>query len=434
MNRLLTIVLFLSTCGIAADWPEWRGRGRLGVWTEDGILDRFPESGLKVKWRVPVRLGFSGPAVANGRVFLTDYQTTTAPKGTERAMAFDEKTGKLLWTREWETAYIGLSRTYATGPRVTPTVDGDRVYFQGAMGALYCLNAKDGSILWSRDYIKDFKTHVPVWGMTGAPLVYGNLLICLVGGEDNAKMVAFDKNTGKEMWRALASDSETGYSAPFLVNTGGRQQLIQWHALALTSLDPETGKVFWEQPFKMNLGLNVATPVFDRGRLFVSAFYNGPLMMEMSPDKPEAKIAWKGKSDSEIKTDGLHSLISTPVIDGDYIYGVCSYGQFRCLDARTGERVWETLDVTNEQARWSTAHLVRHKDRYFINNDRGDLIIARLSPKGYQEISRTALLKPTSKPGNRREKEFVAWSHPAYANKHIFVRNDEELISASLER
>ena len=164
----------------------------------------------------------------------------------------------------------------------------------------------------------------------------------------------------------------------------------------------------------------------------MSSFYNGSILLDLS--KPPASKIWQGKSDSEISTDGLHSLVSTPIFDGDYIYGICSYGQLRCLRATTGERVWETQAVTMEKARWATGFIIRHGDRFFINNDRGDLIIARLTPEGYQEISRTKLIQPTSNPGNRRELGAVNWSQPAYANRHIFARNDEEILSASLAK
>ncbi len=167
-------------------------------------------------------------------------------------------------------------------------------------------------------------------------------------------------------------------------------------------------------------------------RLLISSQYNGSMLLDVS--KPQASKLWQGKSDSEINTDGLHAIIATPVFDGDYIYGVCSYGQFRCLRASTGERVWETLAVTGEKARWATAMIVRHGDRFFINNDHGELIIAKLKPEGYQEISRTKLIKPTSNPGNRRQLSVVNWSQPAYADKHIFARNDEEILSASLAK
>jgi outer membrane protein assembly factor BamB len=180
--------------------------------------------------------------------------------------------------------------------------------------------------------------------------------------------------------------------------------------------------------------LSIATPLLAGNRLFVSSFYNGPMMLELDPAKPAAHVLWRGKSNSEINTDGLHALINTPVMDGDHIYGVCSYGQLRCLDARTGERVWETMELTKEKARWATGFIVRNGDRYFINNDRGDLILAKLSPMGYEEISRTPLLKPTTHGGGRRELGAVNWSHPAYANRHIIARNDEEIVSASLAK
>jgi outer membrane protein assembly factor BamB len=433
MRRVACLLLVVCAAG-AEDWPQWRGKDRAGVWNEDGILDSFPAAGLKVRWRAPANSGFAGPAVAQGRVFILDRWHTQANRGIERIRALDEKTGRELWSREWESDYTGLMETYATGPRATPTVDGDRVYALGAMGTLLCLNVRNGDVIWRRDYVKDFRAQVPVWGMTGAPLVAGNRLICLAGGAGGGKVIALDKTTGKEVWRALDSDSEPGYSPPVLTFAGGRQQVIQWHATGVAGLDPETGKVYWQQPWRMNVGLNVATPVIRANRVFLSSFYNGPMMLELDEGKPAAKLLWKGSSESEINTDGLHALINTPVIDGDYIYGVCSYGQFRCLNASTGKRIWETLDVTREKARWATAMIVRHKDRYFLNNDRGELILARLTPEGYREISRTSLIKPTSKSGNRRELGFVNWSHPAYANGHIFARNDEEILCASLAR
>ncbi len=430
MRRLLP---FLALSAFAADWPEWRGAGRAGVWTEDGILDRFPENGLRVRWRAPVKAGYSGPSVSAGRVFLTDFEREGVNKGKERAIAFDEKTGRPLWAREWTVNYAGLA--YGIGPRATPTVDGERVFVLGAKGMLKALAVRDGAELWSHDFVVEYKALVPGWGMTSAPIVAGPLLIAVVSGEGSAKVVAFDKASGKEVWRALESTSEPGYSAPILVDAGGRRQLIVWHASAVSALDPGNGEILWQQPFRAHMGLAVATPVVSGRYLFTSSFYTGPMLLELAADKAAAALVWKGKSESEIQTDGLHALINTPAIDGDYIYGICSYGQLRCLNLRTGERVWETLDATGEKARWATGFLVKHGDRYFLNNDRGDLIVCKLTPEGYREISRTKLIKPTTTQGiGRRSEGAVNWSHPAYAGRHIFARNDEELISASLAR
>ena len=147
-------------------------------------------------------------------------------------------------------------------------------------------------------------------------------------------------------------------------------------------------------------------------------------------DQSGATVLWRGKSNSERKTDGLHSTMATPFFDGDHIYGVCSYGQLRCLKAATGERVWETFEATTggKEVRWANAFLIKNGDRFFLPNERGDLIIARLTPSGYQEISRTHLLEPTNTAAGRD----VVWSHPAFANRSIYARNDKEFICMSL--
>ncbi len=429
---VLTLVLALLTLPAAAeDWPEWRGRGRLGVWTETGIMESFPEGGLEYTWRVPVRGGYAGPAVADGRIFVTDFQTTEGMKGTERALALDEKTGEILWTREWPADYAGLQPRYAIGPRATPTVDGDRLYVLGAKGALLCLDVETGDLRWTKDFERDYGTRVPTWGMNGAPIVEGGLLIALVGGRGEALVVAFDKGTGREVWRALPTGKEPGYAQPVIFHVGGTRQLILWHPRGVASLDPRTGRRHWEVPFDVDMGMTVATPVLAEHRLLVSCFFNGSLLLELEKDAPGARALWQVSGQSEIDSDGLHALISTPVIDGDTIYGVGSYGQLRGLDVKTGERLWESLEVVGEKARWAAAFIVRHGERYVINNDRGELILARLAPEGYEEIDRTLLIEPTS-PASGRELGVVHWSHPAYANRHVVVRNDREIVRANL--
>ncbi len=433
MNRAIgyvMAVIWMLQPLLAEDWPEWRGKGRSGVWTESGIVDKFPEKGLTPVWRTPVHAGFAGPAVAAGRVFVTDFERLSGTKGKERALCLDENSGKIVWTREWDVDYRGIS--YDTGPRATPTVDGDRVYIVGASGKLLCLSSRAGDVIWQKDYAKDYGMQMPTWGITSAALVDGNRVLVIVGGQPDGTVMAFDKRTGKEVWRALPANSEQGYCQPVIVDAGGLRQLIVWHPTAVISLNPETGKVYWQQPFRINMGMTLATPVLSGSRLLVSSFYNGSMLLDLESEK--ASVVWKGKSDSEINTDGLHAVVNTPVIDGDYIYGICSYGQLRCLSLKSGERVWETMEVTKEKARWASGFIVRHGNHYFINNDQGELIIAKLSPQGYQEISRAYLIKPTSNSGNRRELGAVNWSHPAYANRHIVARNDEEIISVSLEK
>ena len=444
------LMLGMSALGSSArgdDWPQWLGPERDGVWRESGIIDKFPEGGPTVRWRTPIGGGYAGPAVAGGRVYVNDrvlakgtrnpdnpFQRGKIP-GTERVLCLDERDGKIIWRHEYECAY---SISYAAGPRTTPIVRDKRVYSLGAEGHLFCFEAETGKIVWSRDFKKDFGVKTPVWGFSAHPLLDGDKLICLVGG--GSAVVAFDKDTGKEIWRSLSSEGEhgPGYAPPMIYEAGGKRQLIAWLPDAINSIDPETGKVYWSQPLELQSGLSIPTPRKLGDMLFVTAFYNGPMMLKLDATKPAATLAWRGNSSSEKNTDKLHAIMCTPFLEDGYIYGVCSYGQLRCLRADTGERVWETIKPTGATGerggindRWCNAFLIKNGDRFFLPNEKGELIIAKLSPdpkNGYQEISRVHLLEPT----NRAMQRNVLWSHPAFANKSVFMRNDKEIICVSL--
>lgn len=419
-------VLALASVSAASadDWPQWRGPNRDGVWRETGIVDKFAGDKLEAKWRVPIGPGYSGPTVANGRVFVTDRQTR--PVQAERVLAFDEATGKPLWTHTYDCPYVKIG--YQAGPRANVSVDGDRAYSLGAMGHAFCLNAADGQIIWQRDLNADYQIDMPIWGISAAPLIDGPRLILQIGGANGACIVALDKMTGKEIWKALNERGQ--YVAPILVKQGDQAVVVVWTGDSVAGLDPESGKTFWHVPFKpKNMPIGVATPILDRDRLFLTSFYDGSLMLRLAADKPAVEKLWQRVGASERQTDALHSIISTPIFLDDHVYGVDSYGELRCLDAKSGERVWEDLTAT-PKARWSTIHFVRNGDKVWMFNERGELIIARLSPKGFEPISRAAILDPTT--DQLPQRNGVCWSHPAFANRHVFARNDKELVCVSL--
>jgi outer membrane protein assembly factor BamB len=434
LGLLLTLAL---TTARADDWPQWLGPQRDGVWRETGILKDFPADGPKIRWRAPLGAGYTGPAVVGGRVYVMDrqlknsasnptdpFQRGTIP-GSERVLCLDESNGNIVWTNEYNCPY---TVSYPAGPRATPLVSGGKVYTLGTEGNLLCLDATTGKKIWAHELKKDYNLETPLWGFSAAPLLDGQKLICLVGG-DGSTAVAFDKDTGKELWKALSA-KEPGYCPPMIFEAGGKRQLIIWHPQSVNSLDPDTGKLYWSQPYTARSGLSVPTPRKSGDRLFITSFYNGPMMLQLDSEKPEAKVLWRGKGTGERNTDGIHSIISTPFFEGDYIYGVCSYGQLRCLKAATGERVWETFKATSgdKEVRWANAFLIKNGDRFFLPNEKGDLIIAKLTPRGYDEISRTHLLDPT----NRDPGRMVVWSHPAFANRSVYARNDKEIVCASL--
>jgi outer membrane protein assembly factor BamB len=425
----LPLALVLLSGGAAAgdDWPQWLGPRRDGVWRETGIVDRFPKGGPPVLWRTPVGGGYAGPAVAEGRVFVTDR---AGPK--ERILCLDEATGKILWKHEYPCRY---AIDYPAGPRATPLVHEGKVYTLGAMGDLLCLETATGKVVWSKNFPRDYNAPVPGWGFAAHPLLDGDNLVCLVGGPGSV-VVAFDRTTGAEKWKSLSMESqEIGYAPPMICELGGRRQLIVWHPEAVNGLDPETGKPWWSYPFRVKANLSVPTPRAVGDELFVTSFYNGPLLLRFTPGKDEPELVWKGNGRGETPgaTDKLHSIMPAPVIKGGCIYGVCSYGELRCLRLGDGKRLWQTLEATcggTVPQRWANAFLIEQGDRFFLFNEKGDLIIARLGPKGYEEVDRAHVLEPTNKALQRR----VVWSHPAFANRRMYARNDKEIICVGLAK
>jgi outer membrane protein assembly factor BamB len=453
---VIAVALFPSPV-LADDWPQWLGPQRDGVWREKGLLEKFPAGGPKVLWQTPagvINEGYAGPAVAAGRVFLTDRVRAKGvqPKGgfdkgkfagSERVLCFDEKTGKLLWTKSYDCPY---QVSYAAGPRTTPVVSGDKVYTLGTMGDLYCLSVKDGTVIWSKNLPSAYDMDTPQWGFAGHPLVDGNRLICLVGGKGSV-VVAFDKDTGKELWKNLDAN-EPGYAPPMIYNFNGRRQLILWHAESVNGLDPETGSLIWSLPFgsyrtgdgksQIQAGMTIPTPRKVDDRLYLTCFYDGSLLLKLGADN-QPNVLWrrtqKVVDPKPEATEQLQCVMSTPAIRDGFIYGVCSYGELRCLDLKTGQRLWEThAPVAGKSMRWGNAFIVQmgeNSDRYVFFNEQGDLIIARLTPQKYEEISRAHILEPTNNMPSMDNRP-VVWSHPAFANRCVFARNDRELICVSM--
>lgn len=447
-NRLLAVCIFLLAdwSSISAeDWPQYLGAKRDGVWRETGIVETLPKA-PKYLWRVPVNQGYSGPAVAGGKVFVTDlvpakdvkmpkggFGTSQIP-GKERVLCLDEKTGMTLWKQEYECTY---RVSYPGGPRCTPTVDGDRVFTLGTMGDLLCLEVKTGDILWKKNFVKDYEAGVPVWGFASHPLVTVDKVICLVGGTEGRGVIAFDKWSGKEAWKALTIGGDMGYGVPVIYNVGkeGKRQLIIWHSHAVVGLDPDTGKRLWSEPWEIRAALTAIMPrLIDGNKLFMSGFYNGSMLLQIDGEKPAViwKSTSKGTQDSVMpdKTVDLHSIMPTPIIKDNHIYGVCSYGELRCLKL-SGERVWATHEpTTGKSTRWGNAFLIEHGERCFLFNESGDLITCKLSPEKYTEMSRMKLIEPTNGMAGRP----VVWMHPAFANKNIYARNDKEIVCVSLAK
>ena len=436
MKQLTNLILVLFALMViqaqllnADEWPQWRGENREGVWNETGIIEKFEEPEIPIRWRVPIGSGYSGPSVAEGRVYVTDR--VTEPKQTERVHCFDWETGESIWSYSYDCIY---KIDYTAGPRATVTVQDGLAYALGAMGHLHCFDAATGEIVWKRDLNAEYNINMPIWGIASAPIVEGDHLIVQIGGKPNACIVAFDRKTGEEKWKAL--DDNASYSAPIVITQAGERVLVCWTSTNVVALNPQTGALHWLYTFAAEGVISaIATPTFYRNELFVAQFQRGALLLKLSPDALEVELGWYRTGKDEQNTDAIHPAMSTPVRIDDYIYGVDSYGELRCLDAGNGDRIWEDLTAVRK-ARWSTIHFVRHPvsadNRVWMFNEHGELLITELSPEGLNIISRAKLIQPTRDQLNRRGG--VTWAHPAFAYKHVFARNDKELVCANLAK
>lgn len=424
-------VLVVPFAAVGQDWPQWQGPNRDGRWQTGPTLDRFPTDGPKIVWRREVAKGYSGPAVADGKVVLTDFVQTEGDatpnpgvknplKGSERIHCLNASDGSVLWTHEYPCDYL---MSYPNGPRATPLIDGEKVYVLGAEGHLKCLQMADGDVVWEKDLKSEYHLESgPYWGFSAHPLIDGDTLYCVVGGQGSVA-VAFDKRTGKEQWRALSAKAQ-GYCPPTMVEAHGHKTLLIWHSEAINGLDPTTGAVRWSQDLAPPYEMPIIAPIQTGNFVLATALQGASLLLELQPNPAEVREVWRGK--------GIHSDHNPPLIVGDHLYGVSGRGQLHGCDIQTGERLWESLITApgGRPANSATGFMVKADDKYFIFIETGELVIAKLSPEGAEELSRGQVLEPTARTGNRR----VVWSHPAFAGSRMYARNDKEIVCVELAK
>lgn len=433
IRRLLPAALILSgsVATSAADWPHWMGPTRDNTWHAEGIMTKFPEGGPKIVWRTPIAGGYSGPAVVSDRVYVTDFIADgdakvdnfnrTALSGTERILCLNASDGKPIWKQEFPTTY-GIS--YPAGPRCTPVVEDDRLYTLGAEGLLVCLEASTGKIIWKHDLPKEYSTKAALWGYAAHPLIDGPRLITLVGGE-GTHTVAFDKLTGKEIWR-FGTATEQGYSPPTIIKAAGVRQLIVANPNAVNAVEPETGKLLWSAPYEATNGSLIMSPIVVDDYLFIGGFSNRNLLVKLKQDKPGVEVLVKDKIKKFVAPVNVQ-----PYVQDGVIYGMDQKGDMVAFRLPDGEHLWTSTDIIGKRsAGTETAFLVKNGKLFYLFNENGELVIADLSPDGVKVLDRAKVIEPTNNAFGRK----VVWCAPAFAGTRMYVRNDEECICVELAK
>jgi outer membrane protein assembly factor BamB len=399
------LLLVYLTTAHAAEWPQWRGAARDGVWKEHGPPERFPPEGLTARWRQPVGGGYAGIAVAHGRVYTLDRQK--APREVERVLCLDAATGKTLWTFAYSVSYGKME--YGNGPRSTPTVHDGRVYTFGAVGHLHCLDAVTGKLLWSHDTVKEFQGRVPTWGHACSPLVDGARVLVQPGSEDNACLMAFDRTTGNSVWRTLPD--RPGYSSPVLIETPAGRQLIYWTAEHVNGLDPATGKVRWQVPHTTDYDVTISDPIYHDGVLLVSDYWKGSKAIQLDERGLNPKVIWEGRF--------LSLLMATPLYRDGHLYALDRRDGLKCIELKTGKVKWEGEHVTPKDRNPQASFAWIDANRALILNTPGELLLAELTPAGYRQLSKATVVGKT-------------WANPAFAAGCVFARNDTEIVCVPL--
>lgn len=413
----LFLVLVLSGATVCADdWPQWRGPDRTAVSKERGLLQEWPKDGPPLAWKAKgIGAGMGGVAVSKGRIY-----TTGDADGTAWLYALEESDGKEVWK-----AKIGRAGKYGnvfrpSGPRATPTVDGDRLYILSQHGDLVCFTT-GGKEVWRTDYVKDHKGIVPVWGFSESPLVDGDRLICTPGAED-ATLMALDKKTGKRTWKCQVPEGPTGnrgfygksgaaYSSVIAVDFEKQRQYIQLTATTLVGVAASDGKLLWRYDRPSNTHrINCTTPVYHAGVVFAASAYDaGGGAVKLSKGEKGAITAKEVFFSAKLKNH--HGGVV--VVDG-YLYGSFDPGVLTCLELETGKVMWS-------ERRPGKGSVAYADGRLYFRNERGEgtVYLVDASPKKYVERGRFD-------PPDRTKEQ--AWPHPVIANGKLYVRDQDGLL------
>ncbi len=375
------------------DWPQWRGPNRDGKSAETGLLKEWPAGGPPLAWRAGgAGEGYSSFAVVNGRLY-----TLGARQDSEYLVAFDVASGKRLWETANGKRFVN---DRGSGPRATPTVDGDRVYAFGASGDLSAVDAASGKAIWKVNVLSKFGGSNINWGLSESPLVLSDRILVNAGGP----IVALRKTDGSEIWKS--GGEPAGYSSAVLHEVGGIRQAIFFTHTRVVGVDVNTGKRLWSYEPVANGVANIATPIVRGNRVFVSSDYGtGAALLELTP-------AGGGIRAKEVYfTRDMRNHHASSVLVGDHLYGF-SAAILTAMQFDTGQVAWRDRSV-------GKGSLVFADDRLYLYSEGGTVALAEANPAAYREHGRFQI----------RSGNLPTWSHPVVSTGKLFLR-DQDVIYA----
>ncbi len=404
-------VLWLADCPHAADWPQFLGPQRDGVSTETGLNWYWQKRPPKSLWKVPLGKGYSSVAVVGKRIY------TMAQRGKrDGVVCLDAKDGKEVWFYDAAPTYIDKQKQGA-GPRATPVFHQGKLYCLFPMGDLVCVTDQ-GKHVWSVNIFGDTGAANPAgawyyWGVSYSPLVEGDAVVVLPGGNKGNAVAAYHKDTGKRLW--MAGDDPFGYASPIAITVGGRRCVVCPTGRSVLGIEPTRGTVLWRHRFGNQFNATCSTPVWKDNILFVSAAYGGGCAaLELTPDDPRWAVRelWGNRK-------SLQSLFATSMVIDGYLYGMhgdLSAFQLRCLDPKTGTVRWsERVDQ-----RYSLLAAEKHLLAW---GERGSLLLVKATPDAYTVEGELPKLLT-----------YKSWAMPALADGRLYLRDGGHLLCLDLRR
>lgn len=392
----------------AEDWPRWRGPRGDGTWQGPRLREHWPANALRTCWKAACGGGYAGLVVAEGRLYVFDR--LTEPEEIERITCRDAASGRVLWEDSYAAAYEKLD--YGNGPRAAPTVHEGAVYTLGAVGHVSCYDAASGALRWQHDARQAWGAAVPEWGFAASPVIWRNSVIIHVGARPNGCLMALDRQSGNELWRT--GDDPAGYATPIIIPRSRHHQLVAWTPEHVLGIDPDSGSIQWQVPYRVTYGVSIATPIHAEGMIFVSGYWEGAKAIALGKAPHEAELRWEDDKK-------LRGLMSPPLYRKGYAYLLDKGLGLTCFELATGRKLWDDRHRMTPRDRNPQATMVwiGHEDQALVLNANGELILARLTPKAYVELARESLVGPT-------------WVHPAYAGQHVYARDAEHVHCAEL--
>jgi len=382
-----------------SDWPQWRGQERNGLSKDTGLLKQWPPSGPQQTWSISsLGEGYGSISIRGDRIY------TQGTSGSASVVfCLNRADGKTVWS-----AALGpkLNEGRGNGPRSTPTVDDDRVYALTENGDLACLRARDGSPVWRKNILKEFGGSNPGWLISESPLVDGNRLIVTPGGS-GAGLVALDKMTGKEIWRAKDVSEEAGYSSAIAADVGGVRTIMNFTSRAAVGVRASDGKLMWRHSSPANRTANCTTPVFADNKVFFTSDYGtGAALLGLSAQNGEVKA-------QEIYfTKEMRNHHGGVVLVNGYLYGFTGSSGLTCIEFATGKRMWANRSVGKGSLAYADGML-------YLFSENNTVGLAEATPKEYVEKGRFSV----------PDQGWPSWAHPVVAGGKLYIRNQETLTS-----